>query len=731
MQLTLTVLRCPDQVVPETRTVGGGEYSVGRGPGVDWILPDPERLLSKQHFAVAFRGGAWQIADTSTNGTVMNRDAAPIGRGDVRTLRDGDRLKLGAYEIEVRLAEEATPAIGAGGGMGAGLGRGGAPSPAASPFGDPFGQDPFAPPPPAHTPFNEPPAHSLGLMASGAQLPHDFDPLAPDPGDAMFQGPTRSDHSSSLDDAFRPPATVGHMPLSTTSALPGDDLLPDDWDKDLLADFNPPAAPAAPPFAPAAAPPAPFAAPPLAPAAPAAAPFAPAAAPAAAPPYAPAAAPPAPAAAPSFAPAPAPAFAPEAALPFAPPAAPPFAAPPAAGMPPAAPPAAPPFPQPEPHAFAQPSAPPAAQPGFGQLQAPPDQPVVQPVVEPLTQAGGVPGGHPAAMPERNPFDEFEEPLSAPPAQSAAQAFGQGFAQPGAAPASPFPGQAGPGGHEASPFDEPFDLSPQPVPAAPPPAPAARQPAAAGYPGAAAPPAAAPYAAPPAAARPYAAPPAAAPPPYAPAPAAAAPAAYAPAPAVAAPGDAALLTAFMQGVGMPGAQPADPAATMRALGQAFRVLVSGLRSVLIARASIKSEFRIEQTMIRARGNNPLKFSAGDDDALAALLGTGRHTDMTPAAAVADALKDIRLHELASMAAMQSAVRVMLDGLDPAKLRAQADQGGGLSVLPAQRKARAWDAFEALHTRTVQALSDDFDSVFGKAFARAYEQALADVSAKERG
>lgn len=202
------------------------------------------------------------------------------------------------------------------------------------------------------------------------------------------------------------------------------------------------------------------------------------------------------------------------------------------------------------------------------------------------------------------------------------------------------------------------------------------------------------------------------------------------PAQPAAGDDALLAAFLQGVGMTDVKPGDAAAMMRNLGEAFRTLVSGLRAVLIARASIKSEFRIEQTMIRARGNNPLKFSAGDDDALAALLGVGRRTDMTAAAAVADALKDIRLHELASMAAMQAAVRTLLDGLDPAKLRAQAEQGGGLSVLPAQRKARAWDAYEALHARTVQALADDFDSIFGKAFARAYERALDEVAARER-
>ena len=74
MQLTMTVLRCPDSVAPETRSVSGGEFSVGRGPGVDWVLPDPERLLSKRHFAVAFRGGIWQLADTSTNGTFLNRE---------------------------------------------------------------------------------------------------------------------------------------------------------------------------------------------------------------------------------------------------------------------------------------------------------------------------------------------------------------------------------------------------------------------------------------------------------------------------------------------------------------------------------------------------------------------------------------------------------------------------------------------------------------------------------
>jgi len=190
-----------------------------------------------------------------------------------------------------------------------------------------------------------------------------------------------------------------------------------------------------------------------------------------------------------------------------------------------------------------------------------------------------------------------------------------------------------------------------------------------------------------------------------------------------------LAAFFNGAELTGATPADPTAMMTGLGQAFRAMVAGLRAVLIARATIKGEFRIEQTMIRARGNNPLKFSANDDDALTALLGVGRRTDMSPAAAIEDSLRDLRMHELATMAAMQVAVRAMLDELNPEKTRAGTDQGG-LGVLPGQRKARAWDAFEARHASVVQALVDDFDSIFGKSFARAYERALDEITTRER-
>jgi type VI secretion system protein ImpI/type VI secretion system protein len=183
----------------------------------------------------------------------------------------------------------------------------------------------------------------------------------------------------------------------------------------------------------------------------------------------------------------------------------------------------------------------------------------------------------------------------------------------------------------------------------------------------------------------------------------------------------LMAAFLRGAGLRHVEPPDPVAAMEELGAVFRAFVGGLRETLVARAAVKSEFRIEQTMIRARGNNPLKFSASEDDALLALVGAGRRSDIGPAEAVAEAFRDVRLHELATMAAMQTAVRGMLLELAPNKMR----EGGGQSLLPSQRKVRAWDAFEAAHTRLTQALSDNFDSAFGRAFARAYEQALRET------
>ncbi|MBL6077072.1 type VI secretion system-associated FHA domain protein TagH [Belnapia sp. T18] len=220
MQLTLNVLRCPEAAVPESRSSSGGDLSIGRGLECEWQLQDPERVLSKRHCVLEYRGGFWQVRDLSTNGTFLNHAGTPIGRDLVAPLSDGDRLRLGSYEIEVRISAAAQQGFGGTPGWGAsplpGIGRA-----APDPYADPFAPAPSMEPSPG---FATP-----ALPSGGVALPADFDPFL---GEAPMP-----DHRPAASDAFTPPRAV--VPAATA--------LPDDWDLDfdLTPKAPPPAAPPA------------------------------------------------------------------------------------------------------------------------------------------------------------------------------------------------------------------------------------------------------------------------------------------------------------------------------------------------------------------------------------------------------------------------------------------------------------------------------------------------------
>ena len=106
MTLKLVMIRCPDNVAPERREVRGGEFSIGRGQDNEWVIPDPERHLSKRHCRLVYSVGDWQLHDLSSNGTFLNRASEPVGKGASAKLRNGDRIKFGLYELEVMIDED-------------------------------------------------------------------------------------------------------------------------------------------------------------------------------------------------------------------------------------------------------------------------------------------------------------------------------------------------------------------------------------------------------------------------------------------------------------------------------------------------------------------------------------------------------------------------------------------------------------------------------------------------
>ncbi|MET0312868.1 MAG: FHA domain-containing protein, partial [Hansschlegelia sp.] len=90
MALVLTTTRCPEGVGAVRREVAGGSFAIGRGVECDWVLPDPDKILSKRHCLVAPRGDGWLVTDTSANGTLLN--GAALETDLPHPLRDSDVL---------------------------------------------------------------------------------------------------------------------------------------------------------------------------------------------------------------------------------------------------------------------------------------------------------------------------------------------------------------------------------------------------------------------------------------------------------------------------------------------------------------------------------------------------------------------------------------------------------------------------------------------------------------
>jgi type VI secretion system FHA domain protein len=84
-----------------SRVFGVNGGTVGRAPDNDWILPDSKRVVSGHHFEVQYHGGAYWLKDTSTNGVFVNESDDPAADQGRVELRDGDRLRVGDYEILV------------------------------------------------------------------------------------------------------------------------------------------------------------------------------------------------------------------------------------------------------------------------------------------------------------------------------------------------------------------------------------------------------------------------------------------------------------------------------------------------------------------------------------------------------------------------------------------------------------------------------------------------------
>lgn len=163
-----------------------------------------------------------------------------------------------------------------------------------------------------------------------------------------------------------------------------------------------------------------------------------------------------------------------------------------------------------------------------------------------------------------------------------------------------------------------------------------------------------------------------------------------------------------------------AETIERAGELLRSAVSGVMLLLEARARAKAQMGAKATEFSTEGNNPLKFARTPEDALAQLLNPPAPGYIEGERAMEDACRDLQTHQVATLRAMQGALRATLARFSPDAIRTRATQRGLLARLMRRSEGAAlWDAYVAEFEGVADGADQAFIEVFANEFRRAYD------------
>ena len=187
----------------------------------------------------------------------------------------------------------------------------------------------------------------------------------------------------------------------------------------------------------------------------------------------------------------------------------------------------------------------------------------------------------------------------------------------------------------------------------------------------------------------------------------------------------LLAAFLRGVRSTHQMPVKlTPELMERVGAMLHTATHGTLQLLQSRQEFKRTVHSEVTMIVAAANNPLKFSPTVDVALAHMLGPKIGGFMGAEDAMNNAYADLRAHQFGVMVGMRAALSHVLGLFTPDHLEKRLTQKSKLDeIFSSSRKAKLWDQFCKLYAGIATEAEDDFHTLFGKAFAAAYDEQMA--------
>lgn len=192
-----------------------------------------------------------------------------------------------------------------------------------------------------------------------------------------------------------------------------------------------------------------------------------------------------------------------------------------------------------------------------------------------------------------------------------------------------------------------------------------------------------------------------------------------------PTDGSLLEAFCEGARLDASafSGEDPAQVMRRLGAVYQQMVLGLSDLMSERTTLKTEYRMTRTTVRAEGNNPFKWAPAHRVAVDLLRARDDGFLSGPAAARAS-FEDLKKHLLCILAGLRAALGETLESLDPAAIE---EQLKGRSFVLQGRAAAAWAEYQRLYADVRRQADDDPDGPVSRAFRAAYERQLQELDA----
>ena len=196
----------------------------------------------------------------------------------------------------------------------------------------------------------------------------------------------------------------------------------------------------------------------------------------------------------------------------------------------------------------------------------------------------------------------------------------------------------------------------------------------------------------------------------------------------------LFDSFLDGVGVSRAElhpSVNRPEMMFMAGTILREFVEGITGLLTSRANLKNAFRLDQTTVLPRHNNPLKFSENSTDLVKQLLVGGEGEYLGARDAVREVCRDLLNHQNAFLDAMNSAFIEFADRFEPDELQDGFDRAmSGSKLFSFMNKSKYWDLYRDLYPIITEKGGGRFPQMFGEEFVRAYERQVADYQRHDR-